>query len=101
MAGNSSGKIAIAICGRCSFKMKYTELSSDPNVPGLQVCKECRDNIDPYRLAPRQPDSYLLQKPRPDTNLSFQAPDSSDYLSDEFGNQISDQNGDNIVVEHL
>ena len=69
--GNSfaAGRIAIAICGRCSCKMPYLKLSSDPNYPGLRVCKGCKDQLDPYKLAPRQPDSYVLQYPRPDLPL--------------------------------
>jgi hypothetical protein len=69
MAGFSSGRIAIAICGRCSFKYPYRELRPDGNSPGLRVCKDCRDNIDPYRLAPRPSDNYILKNPRPDTPL--------------------------------
>lgn len=65
----ASGRIAIAICGRCSTKQPYLKLSADPNVPGLRVCRECKDQLDPYRLSPRQPDSFVLQYPRPDLPL--------------------------------
>ena len=65
----SSGRAAIAICARCSCKMPYRKLSSDPNVPGLRVCKGCKDKLDPYRLPPRQPDAFVLKWPRPDVPL--------------------------------
>lgn len=64
------GRLAIAICGRCSCKMPYSALMMDGNIKGLRVCAECRDNIDPYRLTPRQPDAFVLRNPRPDTNLN-------------------------------
>lgn len=70
MAGGfSSGRAAIAICGRCSEKKPYLELSPDPNSPGLRVCCECKDQLDPYRLPPRQPDSFTLKAPRPDRSI--------------------------------
>lgn len=68
--GFSSGKLAIAICGRCSFKVPYMALSSDPNAPGLKVCGDCKDQLDPYRLAARAPDNFILRNPRPDTDIA-------------------------------
>ncbi len=65
----SSGRLAIAICARCSLKKPYRELSADPNVPGLRVCAGCKDKLDPYRLPPRQPDAFVLRYPRPDSPL--------------------------------
>jgi hypothetical protein len=60
----------IGICGRCSRKMFLSELSPDPNYPGLMVCREDRDQYDPYRLAPRRPDQIVLPFTRPDTPIS-------------------------------
>jgi hypothetical protein len=60
----------IAICGRCSRKMLLSELSPDPNYPGLMVCGEDRDEYDPYRLAPRRPDQIVLPFNRPDTPIN-------------------------------
>ena len=60
----------IAICGRCSRKMLLSELSPDPNYPGLMVCEEDRDEYDPYRLAPRRPDQIVLPFNRPDTPIN-------------------------------
>jgi hypothetical protein len=60
----------IAVCGRCSRKFRLAELSSDPNSPGLKVCKEDLDDYDPYRLAPRKEDQIVLPFTRPDTPLT-------------------------------
>lgn len=60
----------IAICGRCSRKFLLSELSPDPNFPGLMVCREDRDEYDPYRLAPRAPDQIVLPFNRPDTPIN-------------------------------
>lgn len=89
MARFSSGKIAKAICGRCSTRYPYSKLSSDPNIPELRVCKDCKDEVDPYRLAPRQLDAFLLQHPRPDTPLT----DLPAYLLDDDGSVIYDEEG--------
>ncbi len=87
--GFAYGKIAKAICGRCQVRYPYTKLMADGNSPGLRVCKDCRDEIDPYKLAPRQPDSYVLKFPRPDVNIAIQPYasnwDSSELFWDEEG----------------
>ena len=64
------GPDPIAVCDRCKMKMKLTELSSDPNSPGLRVCNECKDQYDPYRLTPRRTENITLRYPRPDTPLT-------------------------------
>lgn len=64
-----SNKVAIAICDRCNFKYKNSELVDDGNSPGLFVCKDCRDPKDPWRLPAEQPDAISLKYPRPDTPL--------------------------------
>jgi hypothetical protein len=65
--GKSS--LAIGICGRCSRKFPIGELLSDPNYPGLLVCRKDRDDFDPYRLPARQPENIALRYARPDTPL--------------------------------
>jgi hypothetical protein len=62
--------LGIALCARCSRKMSLDELFSDPNSPGLRVCREDLDELDPYRLPPRQPDQITLPFVRPDSPLS-------------------------------
>ncbi len=64
-----SNKVAMAICDRCNFKFKNSELMSDGNSPGLFVCPECRDPKDPWRLKPPTPDAISLKYPRPDVPL--------------------------------
>ena len=65
----------IGICGRCSRKMSLEDLYSDPNSPGLMVCKEDLDQLDPYRLPARQTERINLDFVRPDLPLTgFQAP---------------------------
>jgi hypothetical protein len=49
--------------------MSLTLLMSDPNSPGLRVCKEDLDQLDPYRLPARQPDTITLPFVRPDTPI--------------------------------
>lgn len=61
--------LACGICARCSRKMSLDDLFSDPNSPGLMVCKEDLDQYDPYRLPARQPDDLTLPFYRPDTPL--------------------------------
>lgn len=75
-------KIAIAICGRCSRKFPYSELVEDPNYPGLWVCPEDRDDLDPYRLPARQTEDITLSHPRPDVALTDFQPTAL------FGDQI-------------
>lgn len=64
------GTYAIGICDRCSRKFPLDELESDPNVPGLRVCREDRDDFDPYRLPPREVEEITLTYPRPDVSLT-------------------------------
>lgn len=77
--------LGIGICDRCSRKMSITELFSDPNSPGLRVCREDLDNLDPYRLPPRQPDNIVLPFVRPDTPIGTDpsglvSEDDNDFL---------------------
>ena len=66
--GNAT--LAIGICGRCSRKFPIGELASDPNYPGLKVCKDDMDEYDPYRLPARQPENIALRFARPDTPIA-------------------------------
>lgn len=68
--------LGIGICARCSEKFPLDELSPDRNSPGLMVCRADNDELDPYRLPPRQPDNIILPFYRPDTPL--EVPDSVD-----------------------
>ena len=50
------GTLGIGICDRCRRKMSIEDLWPDMNSPGLRVCLEDRDQLDPYRLPARQPE---------------------------------------------
>lgn len=65
-----SSTFGLAICARCSRKFKLADLQSDPNSPGLMVCSEDLDELDPYRLAPRAEDTLILPFNRPDTPIN-------------------------------
>lgn len=65
--GNAS--LAIGICDRCKRKFALSDLESDPNVPGLRVCRDDVDDYDPYRLPPRDVEEITLEYPRPETPL--------------------------------
>jgi len=67
----------IAICGRCSKKFFLDELSADPNAPGLMVCRDDLDELDPYRLPMRPTEDVTLEFVRPDEPLDGTAPASA------------------------
>lgn len=62
--------LGIGICARCALKFPLHKLHPDPNIPGLMVCEKDRDKFDPYRLAPRAPETVTLPFVRPDESLS-------------------------------
>lgn len=65
------GKVAIAICARCNLKHRYPQLSADRNFgPGLRVCRDDNDELDPYRLPARPADAMTLRYPRPDVSIA-------------------------------
>ena len=94
MSGIASGDLALAVCDRCRTKMPYVKLRPDGNSPALMVCRECCDEKDPYRLAPRQTEEVSMQHARPDTPI----PISSDYLLSDPGQYIINGDGSYIKV---
>ena len=66
--GNSV--LSVAICDRCRLKKAYVDLYPDPNAPGMRVCKEDLDVLDPWRLPAIQTENIALRFPRPDTNIA-------------------------------
>ena len=70
--------VAIAVCDRCHFKKPYSTLVADMQSPGLRVCPDCADRLDPWRLPPRRPETITLQYPRPDESIETGAT-SSEY----------------------
>lgn len=85
----SDGKLAIGICGLCGMTVPYKDLIEDGNVKGLFVERSCRDNIDPYKLPPRPPDSFVLHHPRPDLPLN----DVPSYVLDADGEIVYGSDG--------
>ena len=63
----------IGLCGRCSAKLPLAQLFSDPNSPGLMVCKDDLDQLDPWRLPARQTEDITLPFVRPDTKIDVPA----------------------------
>lgn len=67
--GNST--LSIAICDRCRMKRAHSNMRSDPNFPGLQVCGNgCADEKDPYRLPARKTERITIRFPRPDVSVA-------------------------------
>ena len=62
--------LGIGVCDRCRRKMSIEDLYPDLNSPGLRVCLEDRDELDPYRLPARQPERISLPFVRPDANIA-------------------------------
>jgi len=85
----------IAICARCSRKMSVTDLSPDPNYPGLYVCDVDKDEFDPYRLPARQPEQISLFHPRPDTDIALTMRGTISQDGDEF---IIDESGGGYLI---
>jgi len=84
----------IGICARCSRKFLLSQLSPDPNYPGLMVCEADKDEYDPYRLAPRAPDKIILPFTRPDVSINTRP----SGLIQEAGNEfIITEDGDKYL----
>ena len=64
--------MAIAVCDRCNVKMYLGDLRADGNSPGLRVCKDCRDVLDPWRLPARKTENISVKFPRPDTDIAIE-----------------------------
>ena len=60
----------VGLCARCSRKFSLDDLQSDPNFPGLMVCKDDLDEFDPYRLPARQTEDITLRFVRPDESIA-------------------------------
>jgi len=58
-----------AMCDRCGFKIKYLNRYRDPNKPGLLVCVDCVDLLDPEFKPQRQMEQVGLPDARPNQSL--------------------------------
>lgn len=92
----SAGRFAIFCCARCGLTKPYTEAREDGNIKGLYVCQDsdCYDHIDPYKLPPAPPDSFVLHHPRPDAVLN----DLPRYLLNENGEIIYGSDGQPLLA---
>lgn len=99
--GNST--YGIGICARCSRKMLLTDLFSDPNSPGLMVCKDDLDQLDPYRLPARQTERINLDFVRPDLPLTGFSSAGNNLLSYDWATEdgffFGTQDGNYFEVE--
>lgn len=66
--GKSS--LGIGICDRCKRKFPIGELRPDRDSPGLLVCRDDNDELDRYKLPPRQPEDVTLRQIRLDTDIA-------------------------------
>jgi hypothetical protein len=62
--------LSVGICDRCRMKRPLVDLGPDGDSPGLRVCNRgCSDELDPYRLPARRPETITVPFPRPDEDL--------------------------------
>lgn len=80
---NTRGRstLAVGICDRSRRKVPLEKLVEDPNVPGLRVLPQDRDEFDPYRLPPPAADHITLRFTRPEQKL-IPDPADQDYPSE-------------------
>ena len=69
---NTTGRstLAIGICDRCKMKFSQEDLQQDGDKPGLRVCKDCSDQLDPYKLPARKTEDITVRHPRLDEDLT-------------------------------
>ena len=91
--GNSV--LSVAICDRCSRKFAYVDLMPDPNFPGMRVCKDDKDDFDPWRLPARQTENITLRFPRPDVSVAT-GPNGGDLLQTQGA---PNEAGDEFFIE--
>jgi NAD-dependent SIR2 family protein deacetylase len=66
----ASGRLSKAICDRCHLRVPWQSLVPDGNSPGLKVCPDCADVLDPWRLPAPEADVIALAFVRPDVDLN-------------------------------
>jgi hypothetical protein len=91
---------AVGICDRCNRRLPLHELIEDGNLPGLRVCRDDWDELDPYRLPARQTENISLPFVRPDVPLipsAIVVP--TFYILTELSEPIITEGGANLVTE--
>lgn len=89
---------AVGICDRCNRRFLLHELIEDGNLPGLRVCREDWDELDPYRLPARQTENITLPFVRPDVPL-IPGAEATFYILTEGSDPIVTEDGDNLVIQ--
>jgi len=87
--------LSIAVCDRCNRKVPYTELRSDPNFPGLRVCRDDVDQFDPWRLPAIQTEVITLRHPRPDVPIGL----NPNNITTEIGLELNLEPNPQIPVD--
>jgi hypothetical protein len=67
---------------------------SDPNYPGLRVCRVDVDELDPYRLPARQTERITLPFVRPDVSV---ATNPAGLISEDGNTFVTTENFDDYV----
>lgn len=62
------------ICDRCKLRGTFSEMMNDPDKQGLWVHKDCADELDPWKLPPRQSEDVTVPNPRPDSFVGSLTP---------------------------
>lgn len=92
----------IGICDRCRRVFSLDDLYSDPNSPGLKVCKDDKDDFDPYRLPARQTERINLPFVRPDVPLDgYAQPNLMPWwlITEDTNIPLASESGEIFVVE--
>lgn len=91
---------AVGLCDRCHRAFLLDELIEDGNLPGLRVCREDWDELDPYRLPARQPDNMVLPFVRPDVSVQLAAAAvETFFITSESDDPLITENDDNLITE--
>lgn len=62
------------ICARCSIRGAFNEMVEDGDKPGLWVHRDCSDQLDPWKLPPRQSEDVTVPHPRRDSFVGSATP---------------------------
>lgn len=93
---------AVGICDRCNRRFLLSELIPDGNLPGLRVCREDWDELDPYRLPARQTENIVLPFVRPDVPIALQ-PNAvvieTFYITTQDDDPLITEDDDHLVLE--
>lgn len=90
----ASGKYAIAICDRCGFRYKNTQLRREWT--GFRVCSECYEPKEPQlEPLPHVSDAQALRNPRPQPDFTS----GSGVVRTIDPNQMITTTGDSIGSE--